>query len=70
MSLLVDGCPYLEEVDLSGDSWVTANVLVGFSKHPFIKTFHLGHYDHGDLECDDNLEEYPPKGMFIESIFK
>ena len=30
----------------------------------------MGHYDHGDSLCDENLEEYPPKGMFIEGLFK
>jgi F-box/leucine-rich repeat protein 2/20 len=60
----------LEEVNLSGDSWVTSLSLVGLSKHPYLKILHLGHYDHGDTNCDENLQEYPPKGMFIEGIFK
>jgi hypothetical protein len=34
-----------------------------------LKILHLGHYDHGDTSCDENLEEYPPKGMFIEGLF-
>ncbi|KAL4493120.1 hypothetical protein ABPG72_003205 [Tetrahymena utriculariae] len=70
LSVLVQGCPQLEEVNLSGDSWVTSLSLVGLSKHPYLKILHLGHYDHGDTNCDENLEEYPPKGMFIEGIFK
>lgn len=70
LSVFATGCPLLEEVDMSGDSWVTASSLIGLSKHPCLKIFHMGHYDHGDSECDENLEEYPPKGMFVEGLFK
>ncbi|EGR29662.1 hypothetical protein IMG5_151320 [Ichthyophthirius multifiliis] len=70
LSVFARGCPNLEEVDLSGDSWVTSASIVGLSKHPQLKILHLGHYDHGDTNCDENLEEYPPKGMFIEGVFK
>lgn len=68
--MLSEGCPYLEEIDMGGDSYVTAASLLGLSKHPYLKIFHLGHYNHGDSQCDENLEEYPPDGMFIENLFK
>ena len=35
----------------------------GIARHPNLKVFHLGHFDHGDSQCDENLEEYPPKGL-------
>lgn len=70
LSVLTEGCPLLEEIDMSGDSYVTASSLIGLSKHPNLKVLHLGHYNHGDSQCDENLEEYPPDGMFIENLFK
>jgi hypothetical protein len=29
----------------------------------------MGHYDHGEGTCDENLEDFPPKGMFVEKMF-
>ena len=43
---------------------------MGLSKHPNIGIFHLGHFEHSESSCDNNLQEYPPKGMFIEAVFK
>lgn len=34
LSDMATGCPLLEEVDLSGDSWVKRNAFLGLSKHP------------------------------------
>jgi len=30
---------------------------------------HLGHFDHGDTQCEEN-DEFTPKGMFIVGLFK
>ncbi|KRX05752.1 F-box domain [Pseudocohnilembus persalinus] len=70
LGILSSGCPNLEELDMSGDSWVTSSCLLGVSKHPNLKIYHLGHFDHGDSQCDENLQEHPPKGMFLEGVFK
>lgn len=70
LSVLKNGCPLLEEVNLSGNSWVKSISLMGLSKHPNIRIFHLGHFEHSEIDCDDNLQEYPPKGMFIEALFQ
>lgn len=70
LSVLKKGCPFLEEVNFSGNSWVKSNSLMGLSKHPNIRIFHLGHFEHSENNCDGNLQEYPPKGMFIEALFK
>lgn len=32
--------------------------------------FRLGHFEHGDSDCDSKLKEFPPKGLYIESLFK
>jgi len=60
----------LEEVDLSGDSWVKCETVVGLSKHPNLRVFKMGHLEHAEGHCDGGLGEFPPKGMLIESIFK
>ena len=70
LSILKIGCPLLEEVNLSGNSWVKSTCLMGLSKHDNIRILHLGHFEHSETSCDDNLQEYPPKGMFIEAVFK
>lgn len=44
-------CPVLREVDMSGDSWVHESTLVGLAKHPNIRTFHMGHFQHSDSNC-------------------
>ena len=70
LSILRNECPLLEEVNFSGNSWVKSNALMGLSKHLNIRVLHLGHFEHSENNCDDNLQEYPPKGMFIEAVFK
>jgi len=69
-SVLWEGCPLLEEVDMSGDSWVKCETVLGLSKHKNLKIFRLGHLEHAEGQCDKGLGEFPPKGMFLESIFK
>lgn len=64
------GCPFLQEVDLSGDSWVKRNAFLGLSKHPNIRVLRLGHFEHSDSSCDYKLKEFPPKGLYIESVFQ
>lgn len=48
---MVKGCPNLEEFKLAGDSWIRDLVLRSIAKHPNIKIFHLGHYEHSDCDC-------------------
>jgi len=70
LSILNEGCPRLEEVNMSGDSWIRKITVLGLSKHKNIKIFHLGHLEHSDNQCDKGLGEFPPKGVFIETLFK
>ena len=69
-SILSEGCPLLEEVNLSGNSWVRCRTLHGLSKHPNIKILHVGHIEHAEGQCDKDLGEFPPRGMFVEALFK
>ena len=48
---LAEGCPYLEELNMGGDSWISENALVGLFQHKNLKIFHLGHFEHADIEC-------------------
>jgi len=70
LSIFKTECPLLEEVNFAGNSWVKSTSLLGLSKHMNIRILHLGHFEHSENSCDDNLQEYPPKGMFIEAVFK
>lgn len=70
LSILAVKCPLLEEVDMSGDSWVKSVSILGIAKHKKIRIYHLGHFEHGDTSCDKDLQEYPPKGLFLESMLK
>ena len=70
LSILSESCPVLEEINLSGDSWVRKIAILGLSKHKNLRVLHLGHLEHGESQCDKDLGEYPPKGIFIESLFK
>ncbi|CAI2370613.1 unnamed protein product [Moneuplotes crassus] len=63
---LAEGCPYLEELNMSGDSWVKEEALVGLCKHKNLKIYHLGHFEHGDVDCLD-IDE-PEKGKFIGTL--
>lgn len=43
--------------------------LIGLSKHKNLKKLHLGHFEHGDSQCNLEISENPPKGMFLEALF-
>lgn len=70
LSQLAISLPFLEEVNLSGDSWVDPVTLHSLAKHPNIKTLHIGHFNHADTQCDTNIADFPPNGLFIQSLFK
>ena len=63
---LAESCPYLEELNMSGDSWVKEEALVGLCKHQNLKIYHLGHFEHGDVDCLE-IDE-PEKGKFIGKL--
>jgi len=69
-TVLCEGCPQLEEVNMSGDSWVKCLTIKGLSKHKKLRVLHLGHLEHAEGHCDKGLGEFPPKGMYVESIFQ
>lgn len=69
-TILNEGCPLLEEVNLSGDSWVKCVTIKGLSRHKKLKVLHLGHLEHAEGQCDKGLGEFPTKGMYVESLFK
>ena len=69
-SILCEGCPQLEEVNMSGDSWVKCLTIRGLSKHKKLRILHLGHLEHAEGQCDKGLGEFPPKGMYIEALFQ
>ena len=52
------GSPELLEMDLSGDSWVKRNAFIGHSRHPNLKIFRLGHFEHSDTSCDMKLKVF------------
>ena len=54
---LIEGCPNLTEVNISGDSWVRADTLMSLAKHPGIKVLHMGHFEHSDCDCDSLLPQ-------------
>ena len=66
---LVYGCPNLEELDLSGDSWVKRQGILGIAKHPKLIVLHLGHFEHSDFNCSETISEHPPKAFFIAGLF-
>lgn len=45
----------LIELDLSGDSWLRHEVLVAVSNFPRLIVFHMGHYEHSDVDCKSML---------------
>lgn len=47
----------LKELDLSGDSWVRQEVLIAVSKFPLLMVFHIGHYEHSDVDCKKMLPQ-------------
>ena len=63
------GCPALEELDLSGDSWVKRQGLLGIARHPSLIVLRLGHFEHSDFKCSEVISEHPPKGFFVAGVF-
>ena len=51
MEPLISGCPRLHELKLSGDSWIRKLVLHSIARHPKLRIFHLGHFEHSDIDC-------------------
>ena len=51
MEPVVVGCPHLHELKLAGDSWIRKLVLHSIAKHPSLKVFHMGHFEHSDIDC-------------------
>ena len=76
MEPLIEGCPLLHELKLAGDSWIRRLVLQSIAKHPGIKVFHLGHYEHSDIDCahvkpkDPILASYSAKGVSVAQLFE
>ena len=66
---LVYGCPNLEELNISGDSWVKRQGILGIAKHPKLMVLHLGHFEHSDFNCSETISEHPPKAFFISGLF-
>ena len=67
---LAEACPRLEELNLSGDSWVKRQALLGIAKHPHLLVLRLGHFEHSDFKCADAISEHPPKAFFIVGLFQ
>eukprot|EP00743_Colponemidia_sp_Colp-15_P010883 GILK01012054.1.p1 GENE.GILK01012054.1~~GILK01012054.1.p1 ORF type:complete len:614 (+),score=57.31 GILK01012054.1:183-1844(+) len=67
---LCTGCPFLHELNLSGDSWVTPTSLNGIMHHPTLAILWLGHIDHGDTDCARFDTDYSATGWFVVSLFK
>jgi hypothetical protein len=45
-------------VNLSGNSWVKTDVLVGLSVHKNLKILHIGHFEHSEKECEEVYPNY------------
>lgn len=69
LDFLVDSCPNLVEVNLSGDSWVKCECISGLAKHQNLKILHIGHIEHGDMDCDSFSKTNPPSSLFITNLF-
>ena len=75
MEPIVTGCPRLHELKLAGDSWIRKLVLHSIAKHPNLKVFHLGHFEHSDIDCthvkpqDPVFSNYSTKGIVVAQTF-
>jgi len=75
MRHIVTGCPELNELVLAGDSWVSKKVLYSIAKHPMLMFFHLGHFEHSDVDCanvvskDPVFSAYSAKGYTVAKVF-
>ena len=76
MEPLIKGCPDLFELKLAGDSFIRKLVLLSIAKLPELKIFHLGHFDHSDVECkkvipqDPVFKSYSTKGIVVAKTFE
>lgn len=67
--------PALQELDLSGDSYLSKQSLTHISIcMPQLRTFHLGHFEHSDYACSDTVRkkqgQLPLRGLFVCQILK
>lgn len=75
MEPIVAGCPLLNELKLAGDSWIRKIVLHSIAKHPNLRVFHLGHFEHSDIDCahvkpqDPVFSNYSTKGIVVAETF-
>lgn len=75
MEPIVQGCPLLNEVKLAGDSWIRKLVIYSIAKHPNLRVFHLGHFEHSDIDCmhvkpqDPVFSNYSTKGIVVAETF-
>ena len=71
MEPIVDGCPRLHELKLAGDSWIRKLVLHSIARHPNLRVFHMGHFEHSDIDCthvkpqDPVFSNYSTKGIVV-----
>lgn len=59
LEALAAGCPRLTEFKLAGDAWIRDLVFKSIAKHPAIKVFHMGHYEHSDCDCKSIVPKDP-----------
>jgi hypothetical protein len=60
----------LEELSLSGDAWVKRQAFLSVAKHPNLLVFRMGHFEHADFKCSEQISEHPPKAFFVAGIFE
>ena len=60
----------MEELNISGDSWVKRQAIVGIAKHKNLMTLHMGHFEHSDFNCSEQYTEHPPKVYFLSGLFE
>ena len=71
MEPLIKNCPLLYELKLAGDSFIRKLVLTSIALLPELRIFHLGHFDHSDLDCqkvipqDPVFSGYSTKGIVV-----
>ena len=76
MEPLIAGCPQLYELKLAGDSFIRKLVLQSITHLPSLRIFHLGHFDHSDVECqkvipkDPVFSGYSTKGIVVAQTFE
>ena len=71
MEPIIHGCPRLHELKLAGDSWIRKLVLHSIARHPNLRIFHMGHFEHSDIDCthvkpqDPVFSNYSTKGIVV-----